>query len=331
MKYSREKVVDLIESWVGKNEYDGSHKTIIDIYNSQESFPRGTKMQYDWAWCACTWSALAVELKYTEIMPIEISCYYIIERAKEMGCWVEDDSYVPKIGDAVLYDWDDNNVGDNLGTPEHIGVVTYVNEEEGYMTVTEGNYDNSVKKRNLSLNGKFIRGFIAPKYNDDFVEESPQPEEKDIDTLANEVIAGLWGTGKERKKSLKAKGYDYKAVQAKVNEILKATKDEVKPENPTVITPVVTKPTAPKKVKTDCFAQYFNHSFTGTYKSTANLYIRNNAGTDKEALVLIPKNTTVKCYGYYSEHKGSVWFLVQCFFEGVQYTGFTHSGYLVRV
>ena len=109
--YSRQAVVDLAESWVGKKEADGSYKSIIDIYNSfTGAFPRNVKMEYGWAWCACTWSALAVALKYTPIMPIEISCYYLIERAKAMGVWEENDAHVPKLGEAVLYDWQDNGV-----------------------------------------------------------------------------------------------------------------------------------------------------------------------------------------------------------------------------
>ena len=43
---------------------------------------------------------------------------------------------------------------------------------------------------------------------------------KSIDTLADEVIAGKWGTGTDRKNRLQAAGYDYNAVQAKVNEKL---------------------------------------------------------------------------------------------------------------
>lgn len=165
-KYSRSAVVNLINSWIGKNEADGSYKSIIDIYNSYTGkFPRGTKMEYGWAWCACTWSALAIKLGYTAIMPIEISCYYIIERAKEMGVWVEQDSYVPSPGDAVLYDWDDNGAGDNTGAPDHIGTVTEVHKDQGYFLVVEGNYSNSVKQRKLSINGRYIRGFITPKYD----------------------------------------------------------------------------------------------------------------------------------------------------------------------
>ena len=113
MSYSRQKVVDLVESWEGRKESNGTHKYIIDIYNRYSPLPRNIKMQYDWAWCACTWSALAIKLGYTSIMPIEISCSYLIAHAKKMGCWQENDAYVPSPGDAVLYDWDDNGVGDN--------------------------------------------------------------------------------------------------------------------------------------------------------------------------------------------------------------------------
>lgn len=44
---------------------------------------------------------------------------------------------------------------------------------------------------------------------------------KSVDTIAREVIRGGWGNGDERKKKLTAAGYDYSAVQKKVNELLK--------------------------------------------------------------------------------------------------------------
>lgn len=46
---------------------------------------------------------------------------------------------------------------------------------------------------------------------------------KSIDTIAREVISGSWGNGDERKQRLGAAGYDYNAVQARVNEILSGT------------------------------------------------------------------------------------------------------------
>ena len=46
------------------------------------------------------------------------------------------------------------------------------------------------------------------------------PAKKSIDELAREVIRGEWGNGSERRARLTQAGYDYDAVQARVNEIL---------------------------------------------------------------------------------------------------------------
>ncbi len=45
-------------------------------------------------------------------------------------------------------------------------------------------------------------------------------QSKGIDELAHEVIAGKWSAGDEREKLLKQAGYDYIAVQKRVNELL---------------------------------------------------------------------------------------------------------------
>lgn len=43
---------------------------------------------------------------------------------------------------------------------------------------------------------------------------------KSVDELAREVLQGKWGNGAERKKRLEAAGYDYAAVQKKVNQLI---------------------------------------------------------------------------------------------------------------
>lgn len=53
-----------------------------------------------------------------------------------------------------------------------------------------------------------------------------QPHTKPIDQIANEVIAGQWGDGAERKKRLTDAGYDYNAVQNAVNAKLKKKSNE---------------------------------------------------------------------------------------------------------
>ena len=45
---------------------------------------------------------------------------------------------------------------------------------------------------------------------------------KSVDVIAREVIAGKWGAGEERKKKLTAAGYNYSAVQQRVNELMSA-------------------------------------------------------------------------------------------------------------
>ncbi len=57
---------------------------------------------------------------------------------------------------------------------------------------------------------------------------------KTVEQIAKEVLAGKWGNGDTRKQKLKTAGYDYNAVQAKVNEMCG----------------VKTKPTAAKPTKT---------------------------------------------------------------------------------
>lgn len=323
--YSRQKVVDLVTSWLGKKESDGSYKSIIDIYNSYTgTFPRGTKMQYGWAWCACTWSALAIKLGYTDIMPIEISCAYLIKAAQKMGIWHENDGYVPSPGDAVLYDWDDSGAGDNTGNPDHVGTVVEVNSTAGYFVVVEGNYSDGVKKRTVSINGKYIRGFITPKYTDNAVSNTAQSSGKSIEIIAKEVIAGTWGSGTYRKQALTNAGYDYATVQAKVNEILNGSAKTTTSinQNQSQLTE--------KKVTATTKATNYNKNLAGTYKTTAILYMRNDAGTNKKALCKIPKGTAVANYGYYSVANNVKWLYIQVAIDGVLYTGFSSSAYLSK-
>ena len=56
----------------------------------------------------------------------------------------------------------------------------------------------------------------------------PTPEKKTVEQLADEVIAGKWDNGAERERLLTAAGYNYNAVQKRVNEKLyKKTVDEI--------------------------------------------------------------------------------------------------------
>ena len=60
-----------------------------------------------------------------------------------------------------------------------------------------------------------------------YTESTPQPmPSPTIDELAQEVINGEWGNGEDRYNRLTEAGYDYNAVQNRVNEILSSSQDE---------------------------------------------------------------------------------------------------------
>lgn len=157
------KVVAQAKKWLGLNEADGSHKQIIDIYNGHKPLARGYKVKYTDAWCSTFVSALAIKLGYTDIIPTECGCGAHIELFKKIGSWVEDENRTPRAGDIIFFDWDDNGNGNNTGYPEHVGIVEKVTEKT--ITVIEGNKDNSVSRRKIAVNGKYIRGYGVPKYD----------------------------------------------------------------------------------------------------------------------------------------------------------------------
>jgi GH25 family lysozyme M1 (1,4-beta-N-acetylmuramidase) len=174
-KHSRSAIVSEAISHIGVKEGTTLHHKIIDRYNSQKSLPRGYKVKYTDAWCATFVSFLAIVMGYTDIIPVECGCPQMIELAKQMGIWVEDDGYVPKPGDIPLYDWQDSGKGDNAGTPDHIGLAEKV--VSGTITVIEGNYKDAVGRREIAVNGRYIRGYIVPRYDDETTSENQkQPE-----------------------------------------------------------------------------------------------------------------------------------------------------------
>ena len=164
MSTTRSKIVAQARSWIGCKESDGSHKQIIDVYNADKPLPRGYKVSYTDAWCATFVTACAIKCGVTDIIPKECSCNKMIELFKGLGCWVENDAHLPSPGDLIFYDWDDKGTGDNKGQSDHVGIVESVSGNN--VTVIEGNYNDACKRRVLTVNGKYIRGYGVPKYDE---------------------------------------------------------------------------------------------------------------------------------------------------------------------
>lgn len=188
------KVVKQAQAWLGLKESDGSFKKIIDIYNGHPPLARGYKLKYTDAWCAGFVSAVSINLGYTDIIPTEVGCGKMIDLFKKLGEWVENDAYTPKPGDVIFYDWDDSGSGDNTGGSDHVGIVEKVSG--GKITVIEGNYSNAVKRRTLSVNGRYIRGYGVPKYDAESASEGAGAYSAECFIRDAQRILGVDQTGK---------------------------------------------------------------------------------------------------------------------------------------
>lgn len=184
----REKVVATAKAWLGCNEADGSHRQIVDVYNSHRPLARGYALKYTDAWCAGFVSAVAIKLGLTDIMPTEVGVWNMIELYRKLGRWQESDSYVPKPGDVIMYAWSDNGVGDCTSGASHVGIVVACDGKT--ITVIEGNKANAVGYREIAVNGRYIRGFGLPDYASKATENepvSPAPATNKEETIKMEL------------------------------------------------------------------------------------------------------------------------------------------------
>ena len=160
-KVTAEKIIKTAEKYLGCKESDGSHKKIIDLYNSHKPVARGYKVKYTDPYCDAFVSAVAIEAGAVNLIGTECGCEEHIEIFKEKGIWIEDGRITPELGYIIVFNWDDTTQP-NDGYSDHIGYVKKVSS--GKITTIEGNYDDAVKERVISIGDGRIRGYAAPKY-----------------------------------------------------------------------------------------------------------------------------------------------------------------------
>lgn len=196
--------------YVGCSEYLGTHKQIIDIYNTIKPLPRGYRVKHSDAWCMAFVSACAWKTGMDERFPYECSCAKAVDKLKSQGLWAESDCYIPRKNDLIFYHWGKDSTDDCTSAPDHVGIVAGLKDD--CIIVLEGNYNDTVRYREITLNHRYIRGFgrTSDLYKD---------EEIDLEAIVYQVIAGKWGNMPEREELLEAAGYDYPTIQGRVNSI----------------------------------------------------------------------------------------------------------------
>jgi N-acetylmuramoyl-L-alanine amidase len=94
--------------------------------------------------------------------------------------------------------------------------------EEIAKEVYAGNWGNGQERKDRLAAAGYdyaeIQKLVNKLANGENITAQPK---KSITEIAQEVIAGVWGNGQDRKNRIVAAGYDYSAVQKKVNELLK--------------------------------------------------------------------------------------------------------------
>lgn len=111
-----------------------------------------------------------------------------------------------------------DNADAMLASVKAKGFEAFVTQVSGLYKVQVGAYSVKANAENQLAKMK------AAGFTDAFITEgsggSTTTPKKTVDELAKEVIAGKWGNGADRKQRLTAAGYDYSAVQARVNALL---------------------------------------------------------------------------------------------------------------
>lgn len=182
----RQHVCDTARAWMGCREADGSHRPIIDCYNTISPLPSGYRMQYSDPWCAAFVSAVGQKAGLTQILYPECACDAMIALYRKAGRFEERDDVIPKPGDVIFYDWEDSGYGDCRGSSDHVGLVL---EQAGdVITVIEGNRSDAVGLRKLHADSRYIRGYGQPYYlsladgaaeharEDDAAKTEPEPQ-----------------------------------------------------------------------------------------------------------------------------------------------------------
>lgn len=186
----RQLVADTIQAWIGTTKGSALHADILAVYNGYKPLARGYTMKTTDAYCAATVSAAYIRAGIAAYTGPECGVEKYTLVAKDRGIWVENDARVPGIGDACVYDWDDDGVGDCVGTADHIGIVTASNGQT--FTVTEGNMSGGVVgTRNMKVDGRYIRGFICPDFAAIAAELSGKNKNEEIENMSKEELKNL--------------------------------------------------------------------------------------------------------------------------------------------
>lgn len=186
-------------------------------YNGKKNGYAWCDMFVDWCFLTAFGYTAALSLLCQPEKSAGAGCTYSAGYYRNKGQFYTSN---PKPGDQIFF-------GTSISNCTHTGIVEKVVGSTVY--TIEGNTSDCVARRSYALGSSKIVGYGRPKYDAETGGSTPAPAPtpsqpstggKTVDELAKEVINGKWGNGADRKAKLTAAGYDYSAVQSRVNAIL---------------------------------------------------------------------------------------------------------------
>lgn len=106
------------------------------------------------------------------------------------------------------------------GTAPNPTPVPKKSTDEIAKEVIDGKWGNGAERKQKLTDAGYDYSVIQEAVNSKFNNVAPEKPKKSIDEIAREVIRGNWGNGATRKQRLTDAGYDYSAIQKRVNELL---------------------------------------------------------------------------------------------------------------
>ena len=208
------KVIELAKSEVGYKSTSGKHTKYAKELDALGSFYNTPKDGYDWCDVFFDWlfvksfgADIGRKMLYQPLRSTGAGCPFSANFYRQNNAF----SKLPQVGSQIFF----GVPGDEY----HTGIVTGF--DSNYVYTIEGNSgggNGQVQRKTYRRSSAAISGYGIPNWK---LVININEENKSIDEIAREVIAGKWGNGSLRKKKLEEAGYSYEEVQKRVNNILK--------------------------------------------------------------------------------------------------------------
>ena len=135
-------------------------------------------------WCAM-FASFCLNYAGLKDMPVDSNCPKWIEALTNLGLYYSAEAFMPRSGDLVFFDWDEDGLSDHVGIVEEI---TADDEGKNTLHTIEGNSGDRVAEHEYAMDDETILGYFALPEQPVVEETNPtEPVEENAETQGNVV------------------------------------------------------------------------------------------------------------------------------------------------